>query len=184
MKYEKGFSILEVMVVIAVMTIVMTIVVVTMTHTAQSFSLNRVVTRFNQDLRFAQQKAFSGTIYRDALGAEHAIDGYGVYINTSVLGNTTYLIYADHAPGNHQYDGLDYIIETVNFQNEEPGIIIQQIDQVGGSMMASFHFYYPRTIITPLQIGYSDAQVVFALTSNPAQKKRVIVTTAGLIEVR
>lgn len=179
---QLGFTVIELLVVIAVITILPTIVIVNFPSIRLEFALSRAAHKFAQDLRNAQDKAISSVRYMDASGNPQWVGGYGVYINTSTLGQVTYLVYADGPPANQQYDALDYIIETIDVA--ESGVIIQRLENVlPPSVSINFAPPNPVTTIVPNPSqGYVN--VVFALPSDWSKTRTVSINTAGLIEVK
>src|SRR5438105_589842 len=108
------------MVVITLIAVLLAVVVFNFPATKLQFSLSRVAYKFGQDVKKVQDLALSSTEYQDQSGQTYAVSGYGVYVDVSGLGNKKYIFYADKAPGNHQYDAQDYVIETIDFSTSEP----------------------------------------------------------------
>ncbi len=111
--------------------------------------------------------------------------GKGIYLDLSVLGNKKYIMYADAAPGNNSYDASDYVLETIDFSVDEPGIIIKNFNNIVGQN-ASIDFKASNNLayITPISGGQTIAEFVFALSSDQTKTKTVSVNTAGLIEIK
>ncbi len=182
---QKGFTIIEALVVIAVISSIILISVTNFTKAQKQLALSRVAVKFSQDVRKAQQLSFAESRYFDSQGVEHDIAGKGIYLDLSSLGNTKYIIYADDAPGNNAYDSNDYILETVDFSIDEPGIIIKNFNNITGqSASIDVKSSNNTTYITPLTGGQIAAEFVFAVASDPATTKTVSVNTSGLIEVK
>src|SRR3989344_643467 len=127
---QQGYTIIELIVVIAVVAIFMVIVISNFPKFKLQLSLSRVTYAFEQNVRRAQDMALSQVQYRDSGGNLQEVSGYGVYVDIGSLGNKKYIIYADRAPGNQQYDALDYLVDTIDFSSNEPGVIIKQINNV------------------------------------------------------
>ena len=182
---EKGFTIIEILVVVAIVSILPLIVISNFPQIKLQFAMLRVTYKFAQDLRRVQDLALSSVQYRDAFGVIQPIDGYGIYLNIDILGNKKYIIYADKSPGNQYYDDLDYIIDTIDFSQTEPGIIIQQLNNVfGNSVSINFNPPNPNTTITQLNQDEQNIEAVFSQENAPVITKIISVNTAGLIEIK
>ena len=183
---EKGFTIVELMVVIAIIVILPMIVISTFPQIKLKFALSRVAYKFAQDLRRAQDKALFSVQYIDQFGTPQLVDGYGVYLNLSTLGNKKYIIYADKQPGNAEYDALDYIFETIDFSLDEPGVVIKELGGTFSDWM-SINFKPPDSdtnIVHQFGKFQPSMAVVFALESDLTSTKTVSINSAGLVEVQ
>jgi|GEM_PF-543035 len=179
---SRGFSIIELLVVIAVIAALSVILIANFPQIRLQLSLSRVAYKFDQDLRRAQAMALASTQYVDAGGVSHAVKGFGLYVD--LASTKKYIVYADASPGNQKYDpGTDYIVETDDFTNTEPGIVIKTITNISGTTV-SFNFAPPNpvTTITP-SVSQNRVDVVFSYQSDPTITKTVSVNTAGLVQV-
>ncbi len=185
MQQQKGFTIVEMLVVLAIIVILPTIIIANFPQTKLQFALSRVAYKFAQDVRRAQDMSLSSMQYKDALGTVASISGYGVYVDRDALGGKKYLLYADATPGNRQYDALDYVVQTIDFGADEPGVIIQEIKNVFGNT-ASINVAPPNptTTLTLLNEGEHSLEVVFALESDASKTRSVLINTSGLVEVK
>lgn len=182
---SKGFTIIEVLVVVTVMLAVFLITIANFSQHKLQFSLSRIAYTFAQDVSRAQNMALAGVPYKDSLGIEQGIDGYGVSGDIIGLGDKKYIMYADKSPGNQQYDATDYVIGTIDFSSSEPGIIIKQIDNVSANKASiNFGILTNTTTITQLNIGQSKAVFVFAFASDLTKTKTVSINTSGLVQVK
>ena len=180
-----GYTIIELLVVIAIIAIFMMIVISNFPKSKTQFSLSRATYKFEQDLRRSQDMAFSQVEYRDSNSNLQAVNGYGVYADIGSLGNKKYIIYADRAPGNEQYDALDYLVDTIDFSLTEPGIVIKNINNVSlNKLSVNFNSSDFQTTIVELNPSQSIVDVVFALENDLTNTKIVSVNTSGLIEVK
>jgi len=183
---EKGFTLVEMLVVLAVMAVLSAVVIANFPQVRLQFALSRSAYEFAQTIRKAQNLAISSVEYKDNNGVTRQISGYGVFVDTgSFLGNKKYIIYADTYPGNQQYDGLDYIVETVDLAANEQGVVVKEVHHTPGKG-ASINFTPPNpvTTLTQLNAGESSVEVVFALESNLNQTKTVFINQSGLVEVK
>lgn len=183
MEKDGGFTLVEMLVAIAIMIIIPGIIVANFPQIRLQFAVSRAAHKFAQDLRQAQDMSISSIEYKDSFGVVQPVDGYGIHLDTSVS-STQYSIYADKYPGNQQYDGQDYTIQTVDLSALEPGVYIKQLTNAfGSSVSVNFSPPNPDTAITQLNAGANSVDVVFASQSDPNQTKTVTVNTSGLIEV-
>lgn len=182
---NKGFTIIEAIVVVAIILSFFSITVSNFSKSKLQFSLSRVVFKFGQDLSRAQNMALSDVPYKDSLGVEHQVDGYGLHVDLIGLGNKKYIIYADKSPGNQQYDVADYTVETIDFSLSEPGIVISQINNITGSNVSvNFNSSNLLTTINSISVGQTDVFFVFAQSANLLNTKSVLANKSGLIEVQ
>ena len=183
-KNGTGFTIIEVLVALAIISTLLVISVSNFSQTRLQLSLSRVTAKFAQDLRRTQQLSLAEARYFDGQGVEHPIAGKGIYVDLSSLGNKKYIMYADKVTGNNAYDVSDYLLETIDFSVDEPGIIIKNINNVTSqSDSHNFNPYNNITYITPITSGQS-IEFVFAVESDQSKTKTVLVNTAGLIEIK
>ena len=185
MTKQQGFTLIEIIVAIAIIAIIPAIVIPNFPQARLQFALSRTAYSFAKDVRRAQAMALSAVPYTDSLGASQPISGYGIQINLasgSGLGNKKYIIYADKQPGNAEYDTADY---TVGTYETESGIVIKEIQNVVGSS-ASINFAPPKpdTTIISLASGQTAITVVFAFENDPSRTKTVSINLSGLIEVK
>ncbi len=182
---KRGFTLIEVVVVIFVILILFTIVISNFSASKQQFSLSRVASQFEQDVSRAQNMALSSVPYKNSLGVEQQIDGYGVYVDLTSLGNKKYILYADKSPGNNQYDVSDYIISQIDFSSNEPGIVIKQINNItGNNTSINFKLSNLLTSISQITAGQNSISVVFTEVSDLTKTKSVLINKSGLIQVQ
>lgn len=179
---QKGFSILELLLVVAIVAIVPVVVVSNFPKARTQFALSAAAHAFSQTVRETQQMALSGGRYTDAFGIVQEVSGYGIYLDLTALGNATYIQYAD--TGNGRYDASDYIIKKIPVAADEPGIVIGKLENaILGK--ASVYFAVPKAEITMtgLENDTVPLRVRFAATSHSATKQ-VIIHHSGLVEVK
>ena len=182
---QKGFTILELIVVITIVLIFITIVISNFYKIKFQFSISRVSYELGQNLNKAQNMALSSLVYKDLSGTVQEVDGYGVYIDLGVLGNKKYIIYADKSPGNEQYDSLDYIVDTIDFSIKESGIIIKDMQNIiGQNVSINFNSSNLNTNIVQLVAGQNYVNIFLSVESDEASTRIVSINTSGLIEVK
>ncbi|MSU54432.1 MAG: type II secretion system protein [Candidatus Staskawiczbacteria bacterium] len=178
---SKGYTILELLVVVAIISVLSIITVSNFPQAKLQFSLSRVANQFEQDVRRAQQLSLSSAEFIDSNNVAHPVKGYGIYINT--LNNTEYIIYADNfddLQNNQRYDaGRDYIVETIDFTETEPGIVIKHATSAGA------HFNPPNPITT-FQPSLESVRfdIVFAYENDVVKNKTVSIYATGLVEIQ
>ena len=182
---NRGFTIIEMLVVISIVVIFPTIVIANFPQIRLQFALSQATHRFAQDVRKTQDMVLSSKRYYDAFGIEQAVSGYGVYVDMDDLGNKKYIIYADVQPGNNEYDALDYVVESADFTLDQRGVIIKEINKVfGNNVSINFDPPNPDTTITQLNPGETEVEVVFALESDEQSTRSVVINQSGLVEVK
>lgn len=195
---SRGFTIVELIVVVSVIAIFSIIVISNFSSIKLQFSLSRVAYKFDQDVRKAQNLASSAIPYTDEEGVVQPVNGYGVYIDINGLGNKKYIIYADKPDGttvvngityptsNQIYDALDYIVETVDFSVNEPGVIINKVNNVLLNR-ASINFNSSDlfTNIFKIQTAATNSvDIVFALESDQSIIRTVTVNFSGASSIK
>jgi type II secretory pathway pseudopilin PulG len=181
---SKGFTIIEVLVVAAMIVVFSIILISNFPQARLQFALSRAAYKFEQDVRKAQADAFSSTRYTDAEGNEMPLGGYGIHVD--VTDNKKYVIYGDMFPQNQRYDNQDYIIETIDLAQTEPGIIIKEIKTVQGNDV-SINFTPPNPITTignGADQSLAGVDIVFTLEGDQAKTKTVSINTSGLIQIK
>src|SRR3989344_1958347 len=185
MNTKRGFTIIEMLVVISIITILPVVVVANFPAIKSQFALSRTAHRFAQDVRRVQDMAISAVTYTDSFGVTRTVSGYGIYINLVTPGNTQYIVYGDNneqSPGDKRYNVGDYSVQTINFGASEPGIVIKEMINIDGTA-ASINFSPPNpdTTITPLSQAQSQIMVVFAIATDLSKTRTVLINSSGLI---
>ena len=197
---DKGFTIVELLVVIVIVSLFIIIVISNFPQIRLQFALSRVAYKFNQDLRRAQNLASSTVQFKDSLGTIQSVNGYGVYVDMDALGNKKYIIYADKPTGsttinaityptsNQYYDNADYSVETIDLSITEPGIIIKEIDTPTTSSSIGVNFNssdLATTIEIPQLLATKNSvDIVFAIQTDPTKTKTVSVNHSGSIVIK
>jgi len=183
---NKGFTLIELIVVIAISASLLIIVIANFGFIRFHFALTRAAEKFAQDARRAQSMA---TVAEPSqLSWPPLAGGYGVYLDIAKsLGNKKYIIYADTNNDQQYFEGKDTIIETIDISKEEPGVFIKQISDNPNNTNDSINTDAKSldTNITVLNDKFADrVDIIFALESDPTQTKTVTINTGGLIEVK
>lgn len=168
-----GYSILELLVVVAIISVLFVVVFSNFPSIKLQLALSRAAYAFEQDLRRAQGMSLSLAEYN-----LQPVKGFGAHVD--LLNNKQYIVYADSVPDDQSYTGVDYIVNTVELEN---GIIIKEINNIIGNTV-SINFKPPNPIITITPTpSQNNVKVVFAIASDLTKIKTVSINTAGLVEV-
>ncbi len=177
---QNGFTIIELMVVLALMISFLLVLISNFPQIRLNLSLSRTAHGFLQNIRKSQNISMQ---YKDANGVEQSIDGYGVYVNLTE--NKKYIIYADKYPGNQQYDVGDYLVSVIDLSVIEPGIVIKEVQNVIGSNVSiNFNPPGPTTKITQLQQNQDNVNIIFSIEDDWASERMVSINTSGLAEIK
>ena len=198
--FKRGTTLVELIVAIAIIAIFSVIVIANFPRIKKQFSLSRATYKLAQDIRRAEDLGLSGSQAVDGLEAK----GYGFYVDDK-MNNKEYLIYADtNDPADSRYtyygDDVDYIIETIDFVDTEPGVFIERmyiINSVGAEFditLLSINFSPPNpdiTIVTDAENIYYGEDVsnikkvgiVLSLDTDQYSKRTIFINSSGLIEI-
>lgn len=174
-KLLTGFTLLELMTTIAMISILSVIFVAGYRSGDKTFRLQRAANKLASDIRKAGELALSG---KDSRNSCPGATGYGLYAEKNQV---FYILYADKN-GNDGYDSSDCPIETINL---EKGVKISDVDTGTGADKASINFRPPdpKIDIKWLSGSVSSLKITLALQDNLAKIKAVIVNQSGLIDI-
>jgi len=181
LRFEKGFMLAEVLIVIAIILVFTSVIMVNHREGQKKVLLERAAHKLAQDIRVTEEMALSG---RECLGCGKVPDSYGIYLEKD---SDEYAIYAD-MNGNELYDSpsADRIIETISL---ERGVFIKAIDPIPAVDPAPdnicINFIPPDPEITMKWEGDQTTQIIItiALTADPTKTKTINVNVAGLINI-
>ena len=178
---NKGFTLLEITVVISIITLLSTIFLANYRQGEKNFALQRSAHQLAQDLRRAQEMTMAGREFKGKFQG-----GYGIHL---VKGTGEYILFIDcddddvFDEGNTTCDNFgteDILIEEVSRFSLEEGITIKEILPSSPFLDIKFYPPDPSTTITPAPANDS---ATITLTFGGASEKKVIINTAGLIEI-
>lgn len=164
-------TLVEMLVVLTIISILTLIVVPNYKSGNSQLALQRSANKFSQDIRQAEEMAFSGKKYQD-----YAPPGYGIYLEEN---KTSYSLYVD-ANKNEKYDDG----EAVSQLNLEKGVYIKSVSSV--NKKASINFRPPDPVVN-LDIsptGQDSITIVLALESDQTKTRNIIANKIGLIYVQ
>ncbi len=201
--FEKGISLVEIVVAILIITLFSIIVVANFPKIKKQFALSRAVYRVAQDIRKAEDLGLSGIQTIEGVEAK----GYGFFID-QLVDNKKYLIYADtNDPADSKYtdygDSIDYIIEEINLADMEQGVFIERMFVIFSNELESevdihylsVNFSPPNPDITITtdapNPSFSEGVlsiikkvgIVLSLDTDQYSKKIIYINSSGLIEI-
>lgn len=169
---ERGFTLIEIMVVAVIIVFLSATVLVNYQKNSQLLSLSRSAYKLSQDVRRAGELAMSAKEFQGAIPQ----GGYGIYLKLS-WGNF-YKLYAD-TNGNEKYDSGDGEVETIYL---EKGVILQDISP--SSLSINFKPPNPTIKMKTDSGGDSNAATItLSLDSDSTKTKKVKVNVVGLTEI-
>lgn len=168
---ESGFTLVEMLTVLFIMTLMSGLVFANYHSGSQRFVLETDAYRLAQDLRRAQEMAMSSKEIGVSTPA-----GYGIYLEAGDLG---YKIYADTTvPANNMYDPGDYTVEDVVFSKY---IYIVSINP--DQLSVNYIMPDPDTVLTDgAGVEVSEASIVIGMQGS-SNTRTVKVNSGGLIYV-
>ena len=179
-----GFTIIEILLVISMIAILTGLTLINFKSGGKHLALHRSANQLAQDIRRTEQKAIS-TAVCDECGSVIPIGGYGVYFEKGTVNGKKYILYADDANVNGEYDnGSDHKIGSdILF---ERGVYIHNIKIDGSSTnFVSVNFLAPEPIINISDGASGDKlTITLALESEPNVIVTVEVNTVGLVEIK
>ena len=178
-KKENGFTLLELMVIIAIMITLSLIVLPNYRQGERQFLLQRQAHKLAEEIRAVQGMAISGRECPECVPQKP--DGYGVYIDVQ---QKEIVVYAD-TNDNQFYGGGDAFIKDIEL---EKGVFIKQVNTPPNKVCINFEPPDPKITMKYPQAGgeveFSGAAIItLALEVDINQTKTIIVNTVGLIDV-
>lgn len=166
---NRGFSLVELLVVIGVITLMTALIVPNYRFGDKSLALARTSSKLAQDLRRVQNLAISAQKFSGAVPA-----GYGVYFNLSQPAQ--YILFAD-LDANKIYSGASEKVETIAMEKQ---MRISSLSPVSGSSLnIVFNPPDPSVFVTP---DAATARITIEAIGT-TQQKAIQVNKVGLISV-
>jgi len=202
--FRSGITLVEIVVVIAIMAIFFVIVISDFPKIMRQFALSRATYKLAQDLRRTEDMGFSGVSILDSAGTTVGAYGYGIFLDYSLL-KTQYIIYADvnndqtYSPkpsenncvvGGNNYNcceqstvhTADCAIEVVDLTKESSSLSIDSITNLT-SNSTSINFLPPNPNVKILNISGTNKEIEITLKNTDDAKRKVLVNTSGLISI-
>lgn len=161
---KNGFTLLELIVVIAIIILFSGIVLANYRVGGRGYALLRSAQKLAQDIRRVEEMAISAKEFQGA----YPEGGYGIYF--SLTQPDRYFLFVDSDKG-EDYDGISELVEEIKL---ESGIKIENLSS--SPLTIIFTAPDPTVKIRPVA---SSGTITIASKEN---SKTIIVNTAGLIE--
>lgn len=172
---EKGMTLVEMLIVIAIVAVMTTIVFGNYGKGKESLALERAGQKLFQDLRRTQELIMSGA-------PADGINACGIYFNKTSGNETKYLLY-NNVNANYYYEGgTDFVRETINI---ESSIKICDIKDNAASVDAVSVSFMPPEPVTGIDGNYSghEASIVLCIIGDTAKTRTIKINNLGRIEI-
>lgn len=167
---KAGFTIIELLVVIGIITILSGIMLLNYQTGKEQFALQRSAFKLAQDIRRVQAMAMSAREFESNVPS-----GYGIRF---ALGVSNYILFADDND-NQDYDpGADRVMENIAL---EKGIEINDLS--GPPLRITFTPPDPTVTIKPGAPGWISLCIIGADCLDPSKTKTITINQAGLIGI-
>jgi len=181
---NKGFTLAEVLIVIAIMLFLFPMVLTNYNTGDKQFSLYRSAHDLAQDLRSAQEMAMTGVQFDESFPA----GGYGLFFEVN---KNSYILFAD-CDGDNKYDASGIATSCAEASSESGGSYpekIQDLSLESGVIISSITpsspltivFFPPIPVITIRPQPSSNEAVIELMLGG--RSKVVTINTVGLIDV-
>jgi len=198
-----GFTIVELMVVIAIIVTISAIVLIDYRSGNDQLALQRSAHKLAQDLRIAQEMAMSSAevngVVPHGIGILMAIDGPSSGGPPATAGplpvsTSTYHIYADNNGDNKFNPSTDSIVREIDLSENRVFISEISVTGVTGTIHRAYVFFVPpdpdtrifnrRAAMTANNTDPGTGiRITLALESDPSITRVIVVNQAGLIYV-
>jgi prepilin-type N-terminal cleavage/methylation domain-containing protein len=184
-----GFSFIELMVVVSIITILTLMFIPNYRSGASQMALQRSANKLYQDMRRVQEMAISSRVCQECSPVAVPANGYGIALAATepypYLDNTEYIIYAHNDPDTDNYyynTTTDTIIETVKL---EKGVIVYNINNGNNPHLGiNVRPPEPRLGLMCNVCGPAfphQAEITLALENDLSKTKAIYINVAGLI---
>lgn len=189
LRFQKGFMLAEVLIVIALSLLLTLVVMVNHREGQKKAILQRAAHKLAQDIRAVQEMAVSGRKCPECGGSEP--NGYGIEVRTALGNNMLYKLYADTAePYEFYSEEDDIIIEVIQLEKD---VVVKSIsiwitgEDPTSPNRACLNFKPPDPLITiksqPNETSRDIAEITLGFESGSSDTKKITVNTVGLIEI-
>ena len=175
---NKGFTLIESMVVIAMIGILSIISIPSYQSAKNQLALGRSATKLAQDLRRVQEMAMSNYECGEPCGGKIPW-GYGLYIDKAEP--YRYYIYADIVPARGRHSAGDVIIETIEI---ESAVKVYKLFVPAAGYSVNFEPPNPTVrIVNQAGEDKTSVQMVLSLKNDETKIKTIRVNKVGLISI-
>ena len=171
-----GYTITELLVVVAIITLMTSLILPNWRSGERSLALERTASQIGQNIRRVQELAMRAQAFTCQTGS---ISGYGVFFTTA--SPNSYILFAECNGTNAYEAGIDAIVEVAPM---ETGIALQDIvlDGVPGTA-ASIVFLPPSPLVFLKPGNPSEIQVVLERTDGASGMRTVTTSSKGVIDI-
>ena len=179
--FSRGFTIIELLVVISIIAILSGIVLIDYQSGQQALALQRAANKLAQDIRRVQEMAMSAKECEECGGV--VPEGYGIFLDAS--NPYQYIIYAETGGNDEFFQGDPPDTKLADIEFEE-GIFIPPggIDTSPGKVGINFK---PPDTITKIKWSGTDevdeVTITLAIEADPSKTKTIKVNKVGRIEI-
>lgn len=174
---KKGFTLLELLIIITIVGIISSVLVVNWRRNEKQYQLQRAAQEIAQDIRMVQDMALNSYKYLDQIP-----DNYGLYFDKN--DKSSYIIFGD-MNGNNSYQGAppDLEIESISI---ESGIEINSLSSgaqdlhITFSLPDGFTNFDPSATLANIVIKKTNADC----NSDPQECKKIEVMKTGQVNIK
>ncbi len=166
--YLKGFTLVELLISIAIIGILTAAVIVSSPTAKHGFALMRSSQGLAQDIRRAQVKA----VAMKEIGGESP-KGYGIYLTTSA--SSSYILFADQDANYIYENAIDTLIETIDLET-----YVKISALLPGSPL-NIVFEPPNPTVWVNNSSSSSSTITLYLENNVSKTREIFVNSSGLI---
>lgn len=188
---KKGFSLVEFIVVISIITILSAIIIPIYQGSKKQLSIQRSANKLAQDIRRAQEMAMAAKEC-DICGGIIPSGGYGIYFETTdwpTINEYTAYLYADTSiSAQERYDSGDQIIETISLGKEIKIKMVEDTAVSSNRKKFSINFKPPDPIVDLVKWDpgsdnplHGDLLITISLKEDENKTKTIRINKAGLI---
>jgi prepilin-type N-terminal cleavage/methylation domain-containing protein len=178
-KYTSGFTLVEMLVVIIIITILSSLFVVNYKNIQNQLALERAAFGLANDIRRAQERAMSAGAEPECTNPNFKYK-YGVYIES---GTNQYRLFADcNDNGKYQPADVDYIVNLVDFKEVEI-----PPDPINSFKKISIVFAPPDPVVSFSKDPLPDPEevsIIIRVNNDNTKIKTVTVNKAGLVDIQ
>ena len=177
-KSEKGFTLVEFLVAVTIITIFSVIILANYEPGEQNLALQRTVHQVAQDVRRTQEMSMSAR-KSSACSDDVPTGGYGIYFYDPAINQTSYVLFAD-CDGNENYGAGEEVGDLIEI---EEGVGVYTLTSGGAGVSTLTIIFKPPD---PMVISNSIVAATSSVTFQGANDRFGVVSVneVGLIETK